>query len=55
MTVRKLSDGQWVADFYTVNRSDGKQGKRVRKKFSTKGKLLHSKTSQCKRLITPPG
>ncbi|EIX9588774.1 TPA: tyrosine-type recombinase/integrase [Klebsiella variicola] len=40
MTVRKLSDGQWVADFYTVNRSDGKQGKRVRKKFATKGEAL---------------
>lgn len=40
MTVRKLSDGQWVADFYTVNRSDGKQGKRVRKKFSTKGEAI---------------
>ncbi len=40
MTVRKLSDGQWVADFYTVNRSDGRQGKRVRKKFSTKGEAL---------------
>lgn len=40
MTVRKLSDGQWVADFYTVNRSEGKQGKRVRKKFATKGEAL---------------
>ncbi|NCH87076.1 site-specific integrase [Cronobacter dublinensis] len=40
MTVRKLSDGQWVADFYAVNRSDGKQGKRVRKKFATKGEAL---------------
>ena len=40
MTVRKLSDGQWVADFYTVNRSDGKQGQRLRKKFSTKGEAL---------------
>lgn len=40
MTVRKLSDGQWLADFYTVNRSDGKQGKRVRKKFATKGEAL---------------
>ncbi|HIB8991098.1 TPA: phage integrase [Citrobacter braakii] len=40
MTVRKSSDGQWVADFYTVNRSDGKQGKRVRKKFATKGEAL---------------
>lgn len=40
MTVRKLSDGQWLADFYTVNRSDGKQGKRVRKKFVTKGEAL---------------
>lgn len=40
MTVRKLSDGQWIADFYTVNRSDGKKGKRVRKKFATKGEAL---------------
>lgn len=40
MTVRKLSDGHWVADFYAVNRSDGKQGKRVRKKFATKGEAL---------------
>lgn len=40
MTVRKLSDGQWVADFYPVSRSDGKQGKRVRKKFATKGEAL---------------
>lgn len=40
MTVRKLGDGQWVADFYTVNRSNGKQGKRVRKRFSTKGEAL---------------
>lgn len=40
MTVRKLSDGQWVADFYAVSRSDGKQGKRVRKKFATKGEAL---------------
>ncbi|MBP2195258.1 phage integrase [Pantoea cypripedii] len=40
MTIRKLSSGQWVADFYAVNRSDGKQGKRVRKKFATKGEAL---------------
>jgi len=40
MTVRKISSGQWVADFYTVNRSDGKQGKRIRKKFATKGEAL---------------
>lgn len=40
MTVRKLNNGQWVADFYPVNRSDGKQGKRVRKKFATKGEAL---------------
>ncbi|MGE6980754.1 phage integrase [Kluyvera intermedia] len=37
MTVRKLNNGEWVADFYTVSRSDGKHGKRVRKKFATKG------------------
>lgn len=40
MTVRKLPSGDWVADFYSVNRSDGKQGKRIRKKFATKGEAL---------------
>ncbi|RAP70696.1 putative integrase domain protein [Candidatus Erwinia dacicola] len=40
MAPRKLSDGQWLADFYSVNRSDGKQGKRIRKKFATKGEAL---------------
>jgi len=40
MAPRKLSDGQWIADFYSVNRSDGKQGKRIRKKFATKGEAL---------------
>ncbi|EEC0649861.1 site-specific integrase, partial [Salmonella enterica subsp. enterica] len=40
MTAKKLANGQWIADFYTVNRSDGKQGKRVRKKFATKGEAL---------------
>ncbi|WOA54346.1 phage integrase [Dickeya solani] len=40
MPVRKLPDGQWLADFYTVDRSNGKEGKRVRKKFSTKGEAL---------------
>ncbi|MGK0687684.1 phage integrase [Serratia marcescens] len=40
MTVRKLTNGQWVADFYTVTRDNGKQGKRVRKKFATKGEAL---------------
>lgn len=40
MTVRKLPTGQWVADFYSVNRSDGKEGKRVRKKFATKSEAL---------------
>lgn len=40
MPVRKLTDGRWVADFYTVDRSSGKDGKRVRKKFSTKSEAL---------------
>lgn len=40
MPVRKLSDGRWVADFYTVDRSNGKEGKRVRKKFATKSEAL---------------
>lgn len=40
MAPKKLKDGQWLADFYSVNRSDGKQGKRVRRKFATKGEAL---------------
>ncbi|HDR2349296.1 TPA: tyrosine-type recombinase/integrase [Enterobacter asburiae] len=40
MPVRKLSDDRWVADFYTVDRSSGKDGKRVRKKFATKSEAL---------------
>lgn len=40
MPVRKQTDGQWIADFYTVDRSNGKEGRRVRKKFSTKGEAL---------------
>ncbi len=40
MPVRKLSNGQWIADFYTIDRSNGKEGKRVRKKFATKGEAL---------------
>lgn len=40
MPIRKLSSGEWVADFYTVNRASGKSGKRVRKKFATKGEAL---------------
>lgn len=40
MAVRKLSSGQWIADFYTVDRSNGKDGKRVRKRFATKGEAL---------------
>ncbi|MCH5049398.1 tyrosine-type recombinase/integrase [Pectobacterium aquaticum] len=40
MPVRKLPDGRWIADLYTVDRSSGKEGKRVRKKFATKGEAL---------------
>lgn len=40
MSVRKTQNGQWIADFYTVNRSNGKNGKRIRKKFTTKGEAL---------------
>ncbi len=40
MPVRKLADGQWIADFYTIDRANGKDGKRIRKKFSTKGEAL---------------
>ncbi|EAW4238916.1 TPA: tyrosine-type recombinase/integrase [Salmonella enterica] len=40
MSVRKLPTGEWIADFYTVDRKNGKEGKRIRKKFSTKGEAL---------------
>ena len=40
MAVRKLENGQWEADFYSENRSAGKRGKRIRKKFGTKGEAL---------------
>ncbi|MBM8120718.1 tyrosine-type recombinase/integrase [Salmonella enterica] len=40
MSIRKLPSGEWIADFYTVDRKNGKEGKRVRKKFSTKGEAL---------------
>lgn len=40
MAVRKLPTGQWVADYYSENRADGKKGKRIRKKFATKGEAL---------------
>lgn len=40
MSVRKLPDGRWVADFYTLDRSNGKDGKRMRRKFATKGEAL---------------
>ncbi len=41
MTVRKLPSGEWIADFYPENRENGKKGKRVRKKFATKGEALN--------------
>lgn len=44
MPVRKTSDGSWIADFYTVDRSNGKDGQRVRKKFATKGEALAFET-----------
>lgn len=40
MGVRKLSTGEWIADFYAENRTDGKKGKRIRKKFATKGEAI---------------
>ncbi|BCG10874.1 tyrosine-type recombinase/integrase [Buttiauxella agrestis] len=40
MSVRKLANGEWIADFYTVKRSDSRPGKRVRKRFATKGEAL---------------
>lgn len=40
MPVRKLPDGQWQADIYTIDRSAGRAGKRLRKKFATKGEAL---------------
>lgn len=40
MSVRKLPDGRWVADLYTIDRTNGREGKRLRKKFATKGEAL---------------
>lgn len=55
MPVRKLANGQWVADFYTVTRSNGKDGKRVRKKFATKGEALAFENYTLQKLRTRPG
>ncbi len=46
MSVRKLADGRWIADFYTASRSNGRDGGRGRgrgrgrRKFTTKGEAL---------------
>ncbi|PRD15299.1 phage integrase [Pantoea coffeiphila] len=44
MPVRKLTNGSWIADFYTVDRTNGKDGQRVRKKFATKGEAMAFET-----------
>lgn len=54
MPVRKLADGQWIADFYTVDRANGKDGKRIRKKFSTKGEALAFENYSIKRVEDSP-
>ena len=54
MAVRKLSSGQWIADFYTVNRSNGKNGKRIRKKFATKGEALAFENHTLQKLDSAP-
>ncbi|WP_333881260.1 tyrosine-type recombinase/integrase [Atlantibacter hermannii] len=36
MTIRKQSDGKWLCDVYL----DGRDGKRIRKKFATKGEAI---------------
>lgn len=54
MTVRKLNNGQWVADFYSVNRADGKKGKRVRKKFATKGEALAFESYTLQKIDSSP-
>lgn len=54
MSVRKLPDGQWIADFYTVDRSNGKDGKRIRKKFSTKGEALAFENYTLQRIDDSP-
>jgi hypothetical protein len=55
MPVRKLSDGRWIADFYTVDRSNGNEGKRVRKKFATKGEALAFEITLSNKLSQPLG
>ncbi|WP_241649708.1 phage integrase [Rosenbergiella collisarenosi] len=54
MTVRKLKDGNWIADFYTVDRSEGKRGKRVRKKFSTKNEAMAFENYTLQKIDTSP-
>lgn len=54
MPVRKLSTGQWQADIYTVDRSGGRSGKRVRKKFATKGEALAYESFVLNEIQTSP-
>ncbi|EEQ09896.1 bacteriophage integrase [Yersinia mollaretii ATCC 43969] len=42
MAVRKLPNGKWVCDFY----SDGRDSKRVRKTFVTRGEALRFEREQ---------
>lgn len=55
MPVRKLDNGQWVADFYTVDRSNGKRGKRVRKNLPPKVKRWRLKITPSRKWRTHPG
>lgn len=52
MPVRKLDNGQWVADFYTVDRSNGKRGKRVRKNLPPKVKRWRLKITPSRKWRT---
>ncbi len=54
MSVRKLPTGEWIADFYTVNRSNGKNGKRIRKKFATKGEATAFENHTLQKLDSAP-
>lgn len=40
MTIKKITNGKWLLDFYPEGKPKGKASKRIRKSFSTKGEAL---------------
>lgn len=44
MTIRKQTNGKWLLDFYPLGKPKGKNSKRIRRSFSTKGEALSYQT-----------